>query len=68
MIDLGKLSWFLEYNLLHAHAHWDNKDGHVTRIIKKSLVLDLSEKINKKKSKGRELLLKALVKTREDNQ
>ena len=35
---------------------------------KKDLVPDLSEKNKQTKNKGRELLLKAKLKTREDNQ
>ena len=54
--------------LLGAYDCWYDKNGYVTRIIKRFQSWVLVKKISKKKSKGRELLHKMQVKTREDNQ
>ena len=54
--------------LLSMRTHWDNKNGYVTRIIKKRFWSRLYVKKNKQKSKGREFLLKTPVKMRKDNQ
>ena len=53
--------------MLHMHANWENENSYVTRIIKKSSGPGFKQKkINKKKSKGRELPLKVPVNRTEE--